>query len=654
MKLTNIVYSALSLFALAGALLPGGASAKELSAPVEAKGIDCNRAVLSYLPPQSENDKGKFVAKFLAHGVPSYNAYNGEVGDRRIDNTNTDLRTVAGNLASWLIVVDISDPSGRSETIIESAAIATRLLTLMSQDSNARVLALAGGHKEVADSRIPEVKAIMNEGGKLNGLPIYERTKKGFSFGQDVYGAIIGAVATRQDIQANNTNLWIGVSRMLKDDMPECSSNGYVNMPRGIILISDGVDESPSSEADFNTLVKMAKEMNVPIHTIAVPFKDAGKARGKNSSTERHKGFATLQRLALDTNGGYLSYADIEGATSTSLPAINKLDALLRRTSATVLQLTTDEAELPAGKSLKLYLNVGREAVAYMEVHQEDVGIIIGDCALHNLYLLKSKFGSEDREINARIKLAMAALVKTRLMPLTNREALAKFTYADRDFVRRVTEVLMHVDKHNALKKQADIVESIVNCIVDTTAALPEPPADSPDIVVNNTNNNSNPSYSSSSSSDAPESGLEDWVWWAIAAGGGSLMVIILVLIIRSMNGDGGRDRRYREPEDDWNEVEEETLATLVDANQPSNCWNVTKTSVTVGRSSAADICVDGTHVSGIHFTLFRDSAGQWMIKDSNSTNGTSLNGSRLTTSSPINSGDTIEAADVKLTFRIR
>lgn len=654
MKLTNIVYSALSLFALVGALLPGGASAKELSAPVEAKGIDCNRVVLSYQQPQSENDKGKFVAKFLAHGVPSYNSYSGEVGDRRIDNTNTDLRTIAGNLASWLIVVDISDPSGRSETIVESAAIATRLLTLMSQDSNARVLALAGGHKEVADSRIPEVKAIMNEGGKLNGLPIYERTKKGFSFGQDVYGAIIGAVATRQDIQANNTNLWIGVSRMLKDDMPECSSNGYVNMPRGIILISDGVDESPSSEADFNTLVKMAKEMNVPIHTIAVPFKDAGKARGKNSSTERHKGFATLQRLALDTNGGYLSYADIEGATSTSLPAINKLDALLRRTSATVLQLTTDEAELPAGKSLKLYLNVGREAVAYMEVHQEDVGIIIGDCALHNLYLLKSKFGSEDREINARIKLAMAALVKTRLMPLTNREALAKFTYADRDFVRRVTEVLMHVDKHNTLKKQADIVESIVNCIVDTTAALPEPPAETPDIVVNNTNNNSNPSYSSSPSSDDSESGLEDWVWWAIAAGGGSLMVIILVLIIRSMNGDGGRSGRYREPEDDWNEVEEETLATLVDVNQPSNYWNVAKTSVTVGRSSAADICVDGTHVSGIHFTLFRDSAGQWMIKDSNSTNGTSLNGSRLTTSSPINSGDTIEAADVKLTFRIR
>lgn len=653
MKLTNIVYSALSLFALVGALLPGGASAKELSASVEAKGIDCNRAVLSYQRPQSENEKGKFVAKFLAHGVPSYNSYSGEVGDRKIDNTNTDLRTIAGNLASWLIVVDISDPSGRSETIVESAAIATRLLTLMSQDSNARVLALAGGHKEVAASHMPEVKAIMNEGGKLNGLPIYERTKKGFSFGQDVYGAIIGAVATRQDIQANNTNLWIGVSRMLKDDMPECSSNGYVNMPRGIILISDGVDESPSSEADFNTLVKMAKEMNVPIHTIAVPFKDAGKGRGKNSSTERHKGFATLQRLALDTNGGYLSYADIVGATSTSLPAINKLDALLRRTSATVLQLTTDEAELPAGKSLKLYLNVGRDAVAYMEVHQEDVGMIIGDCALHNLYQLKSKFGSEDREINARIKLAMAVLVKTRLMPLTNREALAKFTYADRDFVRRVTEVLMHVDKHNALKKQADIVESIVNCIVDTTAALPEPPAETPDIVVNNTNNNSNPSSSSPSSVDS-ESGLEDWVWWAIAAGGGSLMVIILVLIIRSMNGDGGRSGRYREPEDDWNEVEEETLATLVDVNQPSNCWNVAKTSVTVGRSSAADICVDGTHVSGIHFTLFRDSAGQWMIKDSNSTNGTSLNGSRLTTSSPINSGDTIEAADVKLTFRIR
>ena len=95
-------------------------------------------------------------------------------------------------------------------------------------------------------------------------------------------------------------------------------------------------------------------------------------------------------------------------------------------------------------------------------------------------------------------------------------------------------------------------------------------------------------------------------------------------------------------------------IATLDDAKQPGQSWAVRKTSVTVGRSASADVRLPSGHVSNIHFTLYRESNGQWMVKDANSTNGTIVNGSTISAATPVNPGDIISVADMQLVFRLK
>lgn len=79
-------------------------------------------------------------------------------------------------------------------------------------------------------------------------------------------------------------------------------------------------------------------------------------------------------------------------------------------------------------------------------------------------------------------------------------------------------------------------------------------------------------------------------------------------------------------------------LGTTVPVNGP----------VIIGRSPGADIVVGDDFVSGRHARVF-PSGTQAVLEDLGSTNGTLLNGSRITAPVPVSAGDLVDVGSVRL-----
>src|SRR5215210_8051989 len=62
---------------------------------------------------------------------------------------------------------------------------------------------------------------------------------------------------------------------------------------------------------------------------------------------------------------------------------------------------------------------------------------------------------------------------------------------------------------------------------------------------------------------------------------------------------------------------------------------------ITIGRTSLAQIVVDDAQLSRVHATVWREGDDVW-IQDENSTNGTFVNGERISTERKLNEGDEI------------
>ncbi len=72
----------------------------------------------------------------------------------------------------------------------------------------------------------------------------------------------------------------------------------------------------------------------------------------------------------------------------------------------------------------------------------------------------------------------------------------------------------------------------------------------------------------------------------------------------------------------------------------------------TLGRSRTSDVMVDDANVSRAHAEI-RAHGSSWVLADLGSTNGTRLNGRRLTQPEVLKSGDEIEVGTTKLTFAL-
>lgn len=656
MKIVRHLFSGLMLFAgLAGGLF-ATAAAQTVVSPVESEIIKCDKALLN-------RDGNELIARFLVQNKPEYNSYYGAIAGHELDSSNTDLKMVSSQLATWLIFIDISDPSGRKKVIQRSAAVTARLVSLMSPDSEVHVVVAAGSQHVVA--RTAELQGLMTEGRDLSSVGEIQKDQS-CRFNNSQYAGLADRICNAQGIQNNNTHIWVGLTRAIKDEMPDNVKDIKRYQPRGVILISDGIDESNSSEDDFQMLVKTAKEMNIPVHTIAFPHKDSivvggKKSKNRDTDTSVHKGFAAMQRLAVQTNGSYLTYEDVQCPDENA--CIKNLNGMLRKTSAMMLQLKTSLRDgngdiIPSGRSLKLVLAEGREKrVAYMEVRKEEMGLIVGDFALECLYNLRKGYTEQNKDTTSA---QMLKIFKESLLPLDASDRLFDGTYVDRDYALRVRKVLKHVKDTPGVLSKPGVDAEIVLCLLDMNQPLPEAPKEDTNVNVNNNIPAHGGSVTIGGMSDGA-SGEEagdtpNLVWWVVGIGGAFACIIVFIVIVRSLSRNDDDDEPVRGPRPDSGVAPVPTppLATLDDAKQPGQSWAVRKTSVSVGRSASADVRLPSGHVSNIHFTLYRESTGQWMIKDSNSTNGTIVNGSKITSATVVNSGDIISVADMQLVFRIK
>lgn len=75
------------------------------------------------------------------------------------------------------------------------------------------------------------------------------------------------------------------------------------------------------------------------------------------------------------------------------------------------------------------------------------------------------------------------------------------------------------------------------------------------------------------------------------------------------------------------------------------------KNEMTIGRRPGNDIHIDNAAVSGLHAKLIKDTEGNYFIEDQNSTNGTLVNGNRIS-KVQLNDGDDIIVGKHDLVFK--
>ena len=72
---------------------------------------------------------------------------------------------------------------------------------------------------------------------------------------------------------------------------------------------------------------------------------------------------------------------------------------------------------------------------------------------------------------------------------------------------------------------------------------------------------------------------------------------------------------------------------------------------VVIGRSRECDVRVDDGNVSRRHAEISRDGGDGWAVVDLGSTNGTEVNGRRITKRTPLGDGDRIAIGGTELVF---
>jgi pSer/pThr/pTyr-binding forkhead associated (FHA) protein len=75
------------------------------------------------------------------------------------------------------------------------------------------------------------------------------------------------------------------------------------------------------------------------------------------------------------------------------------------------------------------------------------------------------------------------------------------------------------------------------------------------------------------------------------------------------------------------------------------------KDEITIGRKPGNDIHIDNAAVSGLHAKIIKDAEGNYFIEDQNSTNGTLVNGNRIS-KIQLNNGDDIIVGKHDLVFQ--
>ncbi len=135
---------------------------------------------------------------------------------------------------------------------------------------------------------------------------------------------------------------------------------------------------------------------------------------------------------------------------------------------------------------------------------------------------------------------------------------------------------------------------------------------------------------------------IQDFIkvyWWMFVVGALALTAVIFGAL---------RYRRMRYERALQNRVVAEFRAL----DDGETRYEVRKAAVTLGRSEQNDIVITNSSVSGRHAELHRTREGRYRLSDLGSTNGTLVNGSRIT-AIDLNDGDLVEIAEIRLQFKL-
>jgi hypothetical protein len=99
-------------------------------------------------------------------------------------------------------------------------------------------------------------------------------------------------------------------------------------------------------------------------------------------------------------------------------------------------------------------------------------------------------------------------------------------------------------------------------------------------------------------------------------------------------------------------QIENRLVAEFRGLDGDETRYEVRRAAVTLGRSSQNDIVIKNSSVSGRHAELHRTSEGVFRLSDLGSTNGTLVNGARIT-AMDLHDGDIVEIAEVRFYFKV-
>jgi len=127
--------------------------------------------------------------------------------------------------------------------------------------------------------------------------------------------------------------------------------------------------------------------------------------------------------------------------------------------------------------------------------------------------------------------------------------------------------------------------------------------------------------------------------WWMLVAGAVALVAMVWGAL---------RYRRVRRERQLQNRV----VAEFRGLDGRETRYEVRKEAITLGRGVQNDIVITNSSVSGRHAELHRTRRGGFRLSDLGSTNGTLVNGSRIT-AVDLKDGDLVEIAEIRLQFKV-
>lgn len=89
---------------------------------------------------------------------------------------------------------------------------------------------------------------------------------------------------------------------------------------------------------------------------------------------------------------------------------------------------------------------------------------------------------------------------------------------------------------------------------------------------------------------------------------------------------------------------------TLVLDRKPVQVYELSQPVIRIGRGESMDVVIDNVSVSRRHAEI-REESGAWLLRDLGSSNGTFLNGERLTADQPLKPGDEISFGKFSILF---